>query len=58
MLSGHATAQGTASYSKRFAASLAPAHFRDSVDHLQLSSIGLVTSWIQLSTTVTNAVNA
>ena len=43
MLPGHATAQGTASYSRRFTGTLAPTHFRDSAEHLQVSSIGLGT---------------
>jgi len=42
-LPGYATPQGTVSYSQRFATTLAPAHFRDSADHLKLSSIGLGT---------------
>ena len=42
-LPGYATPQGTAAYSHRFATTLAPAHFRDSTAHLQLSSIGLGT---------------
>jgi aryl-alcohol dehydrogenase-like predicted oxidoreductase len=43
MLPGHATSQGTTSYSQRFTTALAPTHFRDSADHLQVSSIGLGT---------------
>jgi len=43
MLPGHATAQGTASYRQRFITTLAPTHFRDSADQLQVSSIGLGT---------------
>ena len=42
-LPGYATSQGTASYTQRFATTLVPAHFRDSADHLKLSSIGLGT---------------
>src|SRR5215510_7070348 len=42
-LPDYATSQGTASYSKRFASTLASSHFRDSADHLQVSSIGLGT---------------
>ena len=43
MLPGHATSQGTISYSQRFTTILSPTHFRDSADHLQVSSIGLGT---------------
>lgn len=42
-LLGYATSQGTTSYSQRFATTLASTHFRDSADHLKLSSIGLGT---------------
>lgn len=42
MLSGHATAEGTARYAARFADRLPPGHFR-SLDSLQVSSLGIGT---------------
>jgi len=42
-LPGYATSQGTSTYRQRFTDVLAPAHFREVTDHLQLSSIGLGT---------------